>query len=152
MSSNRKEDRDRVDRVFAEAVRRGIVLQQNLDTSWEFDLSGMSFPVARAACRYILNRIFISSTKNNDSRDLIFITGVGVEKAQRKHSSQTARLTGSVGSEDDNRTVSCLREYVQEILAGDFTPSLRSHVPKRAQGTVQINADTIVKWTEERQK
>ena len=40
-----KANRERVDEVFAEAVDRGLILRKDsLDTSWEVDLSCMSFP------------------------------------------------------------------------------------------------------------
>ena len=56
-----KVNRERADEVFSEAVGRGLILtvsrRDSLDTSREVDLSSMSFPVARAACRYIFRRI-----------------------------------------------------------------------------------------------
>jgi hypothetical protein len=72
-----KINRDRADKVFAEAVSRGIILKaDSLDSSWEVDLSRMSFPVARAACRFIFRRI-VSSVKNGDEevKDFSLITG-----------------------------------------------------------------------------
>ena len=45
-----------VDQVFREAVGMKLVLRGNLDSAHEIDLSGMSFPVARAAIRYILKQ------------------------------------------------------------------------------------------------
>jgi hypothetical protein len=124
--SDREVDRLRVDDVFAEAVRLGVVLQEEtVKSCWQFDLSGMSFPVARAACRYILNRIQTSTSES--PKDLTFITGVGVQ-----------RQTGS--------GMSTLNEYVQEILLSDFSPRLVSTVPDRAQGSVEIKAETIATW------
>ena len=109
-------DRLKVDRVFAEAVKLGIVLRKeaSLVDCWAFDLSGMSFPVARAACRYILTLI----KKRESLKDLTFITGGGVH-----------RQTG-----------------IQEILMRDFNPGLVSIVPKRARGTVEIEAETLAAW------
>ena len=124
-------DHERVDAVFAEAVRRGIILRSDtLDSCSEFDLSGMSLPVARAAVRFILHRIATSASKNDDeeTKGLTLITGVGVGKG--------GEGTGSTS----------LREYVREILKRDFEPELPSSVPRFAQGTVEIEPDSIAKW------
>jgi len=125
-------DRERVDAVFAEAVRRGIILREDtLDSCSEFDLTTMSFPVARAAVRFILNRIVSSSEGTEEPKDLTFITGVGAGK----------------GGEGGRDTTS-LREYVQEILVREGLPST---VPRLARGTVEIAADTMAAWISSRQ-
>ena len=115
-----------VDDVFEEAVRRGIVLRSDsMDTCSEFDLSGMSLPVARAAVRFVLKRLASSPAMPNS---LSFITGVG-------------RSGRSVGGGS-----TALREYVQEILLQDFHPGLLSSVPKLAQGTVVVSPDALANW------
>ena len=117
---------DKVDQVFEEAVRRGIVLRSDsMDTCSEFDLSGMSLPVARAAVRFLLKRAALSAA---ESKNLCFITGVG-------------RSGRSVGG-----GTTALREYVQEILLLDFDPGLPSIVPKLAQGTVEVSHEALSNW------
>jgi len=122
-------NRAKVDAVFAEAVRRGIILRKG-DTmdviGSEYDLSGMSLPVARVAVRFLLNRI-ASSSKSAEPKDLTFITGVGSAKSVGKGSTT-------------------LREYVQDILSNEFDPSIPSTVPRLAKGTVEITADSIAEW------
>jgi pentatricopeptide repeat protein len=134
-----------VDEVFREAVQRGIVLRGNqLDSQWETDLSGMSFPVARAACRYILRQCLEEDSKN--LQDVTFITGVG--RAQQKpkgfHTSKQ-----DVPSQKDVKI--SLREYVQDVLRNEFQPSVKSFVPERAQGTVQANKGSLVQWMNEQE-
>ena len=121
-------NREKVDQLFSEAVHRGILLRKdNMDTCSEFDLSGMSLPVGRAAVRFLLNR-FAATSSTAESKDLVFITGVG-------------RSGKSVGGGS-----TALREYVQDILLQDFEPGLPSTVPKLAQGTVEIGAAALANW------
>ena len=102
-----KENRKKVDRVFAEAVKRGIILREDsLDGAWDIDLSGMSFPVARAACRFIFERL------GNRIRD-------GNEKVE-----DLSLITGA----------SRMREYIREILRDELKPSVYCVVPKMEQG------------------
>lgn len=121
--------RQRIDLVFSQAVERGIVLRKDttLDSIWEFDLSGMTLPVARAAVRFLLLRILRTSVKYTEVEVLHLITGVGVNKVSE--CGQTS-----------------LREYVQEILWSDFDPGIPSTIPKRAQGTVEVSVDSILAW------
>lgn len=125
-----KEDRDRVDEIFSEAVGRGIILRSHdtLDSTWEFDLSGMSLHVARAACRYILLRIARSHKDGEGVENLTLITGTGRGQKDEKHTS--------------------LQEYVRQVLERDFDPPLHSLVPMRAVGTVEIDKDSILAWAE----
>ena len=124
------------DRVFAEAVARGIVLRSDtLDSANEVDLSGMSLPVARAACRHTLYRV--GSLDEQEIQELTFITGVGVGKGARAVSGE------SVSTEE---CLTSLREYVQEILLTDFNPPLESTVPRLAQGTVVIAREGLLEW------
>jgi len=134
--------RDRVDQVFAEAVNRGILLRSNLDSSWDFDLSGMTLPVARAACRFLLRRIAHSFRPGHqtDVQDLTFITGVGINHLKR-HPVETSKPSDG----NSNRDVS-LRAFVQEVLLQDFEPPLTSTIPSRAQGTVQVGKVDIRAW------
>jgi hypothetical protein len=136
--------RDRVDAVFSDAVRRSIVLrgvnnqlqvEQDSVTSQgniEVDLSGMSFPVARAACRYVLNRLVPTtlSSKRRRSAHLSFITGVGAGHSKGGESSAS----------------SSLRDYVQEILISDFIPPVKSIVDEQEQSKVQIKAFALRTW------
>ena len=137
-----KQNVERIDRIFAEAVQRRIVLRPGtLDSAHEVDLSGMTLPVARAACRYILRQI--KMRKEQEIRELTFITGVGIGKdAQRVV--ETGKL--EVKSEDDVKGQTSLREYVREILLTDFSPPLASSIPQRAKGTVVIEPEALLKW------
>lgn len=122
-------DRVKVDLVFAEAVERGIILRSGtLDSEWEVDLSGMSLPVARAACRFILNRLASTAKSQGEIQDLTLITGVGR------------------GTRRDESHLTSLREYVQEVLLRDFNPPLKSVIPARAQGSVQIPQEALMSW------
>jgi pentatricopeptide repeat protein len=130
--------RQRVDEVFRVAFDRGIVLRSNLDSTWDFDLSGMSLPVARAACRFTLNRI-AKSSDSADLQDLTLITGVGMNHARR--SSGEHATDDGTGSRNTS-----LRDYIQEILLTDFLPPLSSHIPPRAQGTLIVSTAALRKW------
>lgn len=106
-----KINRERADKVFADAVSRGIILKEDsLDSSWEVDLSRMSFPVARVSCRFIFRRI-VNSVKNGDEgvKDLSLITGA-----------------------------SKMREYIRTILRDELKPAVFCVVPKLEQGTLQV--------------
>ena len=136
-TSDNKKDRDRVDEVFEEAVKRGIVLRKDtLDSQGEFDLSGLSFPVARAACRFIIKHMLENAGGKDALVDLTFITGVGTKAIRQKSQGQPE-------TSEDSFHMTSLREYVQEILLSDFDPSIMSFVPERAQGTVQIRGRTL---------
>jgi hypothetical protein len=140
--TNSNEVRQRINKVFDEAVRRNLVLRDmnNFETNNGIDLSGMALPVARAACRYILRRSLSNNdvpgmnnlTNNNTIRqiinnDLYFITGVGT-------------------SHDDGS--SSLRDYVQEILVTDFNPPIHSYVPEQERNRVCIESKELVSWME----
>ena len=153
-----------LDQVFDEAVSRGIVLRNNaLDLQWETDLSGMSLPVARAAVRYILRQCALE--KDTDQfQDLTFITGVGRAQQRRKEDGvtsgsaagrSTSDSTTTTSSSSDNKNknsnepkdpTTSLREYVQEVLENDFSPPIKSVIPPRAQGTVEIPRDSLKQW------
>jgi pentatricopeptide repeat protein len=136
-AGDNKKDRDRVDEVFKEAVKRGIILRKDtLDSQGEFDLSGLSFPVARAACRFIVKHMLENAGGKDALVVLTFITGVGT-KANRRQSQ------GQPETSEDSFHMTSLREYVQEILLSDFDPPITSFVPERAQGTVQIRGRTL---------
>jgi pentatricopeptide repeat protein len=136
-AGDNKKYRDRVDEVFKEAVKRGIVLRKDtLDSQCEFDLSGLSFPVARAACRFIVKHMLENAGDRDALVDLTFITGVGAKANRRQSQGQPETL-------EDSFHMTSLREYVQEILLSDFDPPITSFVPGRAQGTVQIKGRTL---------
>jgi hypothetical protein len=135
--ANTYEIQERIDKVFHEAVRRNIVLRNmnTFENGNEIDLSGMTLPVARAACRFILrqslhNKKPISSKNMADKiSDLSFITGIG-------------------SSHDDGS--SSLRDYVQEILVNDFKPPIESYVPQQYRSNrVCIKARDLISWMEE---
>eukprot|EP00584_Thalassiosira_punctigera_P023090 CAMPEP_0172555006 /NCGR_PEP_ID=MMETSP1067-20121228/57533_1 /TAXON_ID=265564 ORGANISM="Thalassiosira punctigera, Strain Tpunct2005C2" /NCGR_SAMPLE_ID=MMETSP1067 /ASSEMBLY_ACC=CAM_ASM_000444 /LENGTH=669 /DNA_ID=CAMNT_0013343497 /DNA_START=154 /DNA_END=2163 /DNA_ORIENTATION=- len=113
-----KASRERVDRVFAEAVARGLILRKDsLDTSWEVDLSHMSFPVARAACRFIFRQIVES--EDEAVKDLSLITGA-----------------------------SRMREYVREVLRDELRPAVYCIVPELEQGTLQVKEKMMRNYIE----
>lgn len=111
-----KINRDRADKVFSDAVGLGIILREDsLDSSWEFDLSGMSFPVARAACRFIFRRLVEEMDgKEQTVRDLSLITGA-----------------------------SRMREYVREVLRDELKPAIYCVVPKSEQGTLVVKEKVV---------
>jgi hypothetical protein len=121
---------DRVDQIFKEAVELGLILRRDgLDSLWEFDLSGLSFPVARAACRFIVFSLLQRTAKpDDDFEDLVFITGVG-----SRHKNGLANTTS-------------LREYIQEVLISDFRPGLNSTIPLRAKGTILVDKNELLSW------
>mmetsp|Transcript_11965 Transcript_11965/g.24131 ORF Transcript_11965/g.24131 Transcript_11965/m.24131 type:complete len:184 (+) Transcript_11965:945-1496(+) len=112
-----KINRDRADKVFSDAVKLGIILRQDsLDSSWEVDLSGMSFPVARAACRFIFCRLVeeMKKDKVQTVRDFSLITGA-----------------------------SRMREYVREVLRDELNPAIYCVVPKSEQGTLVVKEKVV---------
>lgn len=116
-----KANRKRVDNVFSEAVNRGLILRtDSLDTSWEVDLSRLSFPVARAACRYIFRQIVEQSAKNEDGDD-----DGGVK--------DLSLITGA----------SKMREYVRGVLRDELKPAVYCVVPKLEQGTLQVKEQVM---------
>ena len=124
-----KVNRERVDEVFIEAVKRGLILRKDsLDTYWEFDLSNMSQPIARAACRYIFNQIAQRHAASNeedgedddDVKDLSLITGA-----------------------------SRMREHVRGILRDELKPSIYCVVPKLEQGTLLVKKKMVQNYINE---
>ena len=143
-SSSKPQDLKRVDRVFAQAVERGIVLSRDsLDSRHDIDLSGMSLPVARFAVRYIFNRLVLNQ-EESELVDLTLITGVGAAKGAARRSPSRA--------ENVERSLTSLREFVQDVLATDFSPSLKSVVPKLAQGTVVVEQDVLKDWARQQDR
>lgn len=147
-----------LDQVFREAVRRGIILRSNsLDLDSETDLSGMSLPVARAAIRYILHQACqeVQNQTGSPLQDMTFITGVGRAQQRRREDAGTTTTTsgtaGGSGSAKKDPTTS-LREYVQEVLQTDFTPSIESVIPRAAQGTIEIPKANLSAWIRRQQK
>lgn len=149
LACNQKQNHDKVDEVFAQAVQRGIVLRSGtLDTQAEVDLSGMPFPVARAACRYVVSKRLQAVDDGEEIDDLTFITGVGASNrpfAGKPSKSSGMEILGEL------RNYTSLRDYLQEVLRDDFDPPIDSFVPKRAQGTVQIDKAYIEKWSQAQQ-
>ena len=147
-----------LDEVFEEAVKRGIVLgRDSLDSQWETDLSGMSFPVARAACRYIIQRAHTAVLKDCEIDDISLITGFGRahqdERPQQKRTKKDGIRSDSAndGSDNANEARTSLRDYTQEVLKTDFQPPIESSVPKMAKGTVVVSKESFQKWIDEQQ-
>lgn len=117
-----------MDKVFREAVDLGLILNgDDLNSMWEFDLSGLSIPVARAACRFIIFSL-LNDYKLDEVEDLVFITGVG------SHHRQGSMNTTS------------LRDFIQEVLTSDFCPGINSTIPQRAKGTVLVCRKELLSW------
>ena len=103
-----------------------------------FDLSCLSFPVARAACRYVIMKQMLrwhSQMENNGSvnkngpntspiPDVIFITGSGLQHRlitavnRGSNSSNLGDNMNSVGVQQPRSMF--MREYIQYILLNDF--------------------------------
>jgi hypothetical protein len=131
-----------VDQVFAEAVQRGIVLGGTLDSNHEVDLSGMTFPVARAAVRFIFNRIKETTPKGEKAEGVALITGVGSQFTRA-----APHESPGVDHEQPEATLS-LRDYVQKILSEDLDLPISSIVPRMGPGTVEVTADAVKAWIE----
>lgn len=130
-------DKDKVDEVFEEAVKRGIVLrEESLDSDYEVDLTGMTLPVARAACRYIFNRILANYRKGEKPSEVTLLTGVGRAQQQQQQD----------GMGDGEKKLTALREYILQDLEEDFDPPMHGIVPQRAQGTVAIAQSQVEAW------
>ena len=105
----------------------------------------MSFPIARAAVRYILTET--RDAENSTIQDIIFITGVGKAHLMRSDDGGTSpspqTKTSSLVDKDPRTS---LRDYVQEILRNDFEPPIESHVPQWTPGTVEIRKSALETW------
>ena len=143
---NKASNKEKIDIVFAEAVSRQIVLpSDSMDTMWEIDLSGMSFPVARAACRYILRRLLKVIDEGQSYQDLLLITGVGKHhKLLREVKNFEDGEKSQIAKQLEGTTA--LREYVREILREDFQPPIYSTVVESSAGTVTISKEVVSKW------
>jgi hypothetical protein len=154
---SRAEYTEKVDEVFEEAVKRHIVLgRDTLDSSWDVDLSGMSFPVARAACRYIVRRAQERVVVEGGGilEDITLVTGVGKAQQHRKpqeddHDEDHNKV---ISSSSPRSTSTSLREYAQEVLQTDFDPPIACTIPKLAQGTVVIEKQEFLKWLAQQPK
>jgi hypothetical protein len=131
-----------MDEVFAEAVRWGIVLSNDsLDDEFEVDLSGMSLPVARAACRFVMRRLLSSDNTVTVGQEMNFITGVG---KSHHHQNDHPGLNASTEFESlfDKNPETSLQSYCCGILQTDFDPPLDHSIPERAPGTVAVKLPT----------
>lgn len=159
----------KMDEVFRQAVEReGIVLQSNdsLDSIWEIDLTGLPFPIARAACRYLLQSISNKyQQKSSDIvlEDMVFITGTGLAHQKVKEETNWVSPTGttqltsfsniaSTNVLDKKDRATSLRDFIQGILGTDFDPPIETIVPARAQGTVVIEKNTLARWLDEEER
>jgi len=156
-----KDQEEKMDEVFASAVDKQIILpEDSMDTKWEIDLSGMSLPVARAACRFIIKRLQQEVKGGENCEDLMLITGVG----RHHHEADYFKKKGdNEFLEDDiegdqvrnsreeksfsERTpgTTALREYVRQVLREDFEIPIYSVIPKNADGMVQVSKETVEK-------
>lgn len=133
-----KDNHTRIDEIFSEAVVRGIVLAQtkvSLDSLWEVDVSSLSFPVARAACRYVLRRAVDAVNEGEEAEDLNIITGVATRTPEKS----------KTGSQSKSKT-SNKREFLQQVLRDEFDPPVQSSSPRFAQGTIQIEKLALLEW------
>jgi len=119
------------DSVIKQAIELGFLSVpeslQGTDTITEFDLSGMSLPVGRSICRYLLREV-VAKQQPESIDSIALVTGTGFDKA---------RL---------NVTKTTLREHIQHILLHDFKPNIASHVPPLSPGTVVIRKVDLVAW------
>ena len=137
--SNCERNKARVDIVFQDAVKRGLILQDRLDSHFEIDLSGMSIPVARAACRFVMKRIRDDLLVDGRGiEEVVLITGVG--------KAQTPKKTPTPKQSSEPVTGLSLRDHIQDVLRTDFDPPMESFVPGLAQGTVHVTKDACVQW------
>jgi hypothetical protein len=138
---------EKVDKVFEEAVKRGIVLREcSLDSQWDTDLSGLSFPVARAACRYLIRRALRGSRDGKELDDISMITG-GAH--QLKWGSKGGDAQNHPPQQESSRKIRpSLRDYVQEVLETDFEPPISSSIPQLQQGTVVVLKEPLMQWIE----
>lgn len=157
-----KEKEEQMDAAFATAVERQIILpQDSMDTKWEIDLSGMSLPVARAACRFIIKRLQQDIKEGENYQDLMLITGVGKHHYEsdytRKQKDENDDFSGKEekggksseqNNSDGRRTpgTTSLREYVQQTLQQDFKPPIYSVIPDNAGGVLQVKKEMLQKW------
>lgn len=131
--------RDKSDLVFAEAVRRKILLREDsLDSMWDVDLSGMSFPVAHAAVRFVIRRLVnycsVGTNSRQDFQDMTFITGIGVNNnIQRDDEMVNAGLVPKT-----------LREFVRETLRIEY--GIFTTIPKFSAGSVVIKKEMLQRW------
>ena len=130
-----KVNRERVDEVFIEAVNRGLILRKDsLDTYWEFDLSNMSQPIARAACRYIFNQIAQRHAASNEED--------GGEEEDDDDVKDLSLITGA----------SRMREHVRGILRDELKPSIYCVVPKLEQGTLLVKKKMVQNYINEQDR
>jgi len=116
-----KVNRERADEVFAEAVRRGLILRKDsLDTVREVDLSTMSMPVARAACRFIFRRMAEQNGRRGSS------SAEGEDDGDDL--GDLSLITGA------NR----MREHIRAVLRDELKPGVYCVVPKLEQGTLVV--------------
>jgi len=148
--SNEDVYNDEIDSVFNSAFKNGLVLRNdNLDSHFEVDLSTMSFPVARAACRFIFNRIKEHTKTGGGAEEVSLITGIGVSHLMR-FGGESA-LSNHTLLHNDNKCPA-LREFVRECLVKDFNPPIASNIPQRAQGIVHISKESLEEWLAKNQQ
>ena len=137
--------RAKSDLVFKEAVKRKILFKtDSLDTVWEVDLSGMSFPVAHAAVRFALQRAYSSYADDGKLEDFTFITGIGSSHLKKKDKDSGDDFDES--DENDDGTPVALREFIRSCLNTEFEPLIVATVPQFAPGTVMINKQVLKEW------
>ena len=149
LSRSETGDKEKVDQVFQDAVERRIILRKDtLDSDFEVDLTGMSLPVARAACRFIFSRIRARVREGQAPTEVTLLTGVGRAQHLSNEDAESSKLANEKSQvvNQELRPPTALREYILQILIKDFVPPLRGSVPQRAQGTVVIEKGNVEGW------
>ena len=138
---------EKVDIDFGGAVELGLVLKEDsLDTTWEVDLSGMSLPVARAACRYVARRALNEvKSRNQIVNELVFITGCK-SPYQELLNKRKQKSNDDISESSSFEATGRIRDYIQGSLRNDFHPPLLTSVPERDVGTVVVRKESMQQW------
>ena len=133
------------DEVFGDCLRLGVLLTKPvgprsaappsgvksssfLDEDGEYDVSGMTVPLARCAVRRAVYEAAADlDPKATAKASVVFITGVG---ARRQF--------------DPNHVP--LRTHVLQLLRHGFDPPLVAFVPDDAPGTVKVETRSLLAW------
>lgn len=147
---------EKSDLVFTEAVERKILFKSNsLDTTWEVDLSKMSYPVAHAALRFVLKSIKANVKETSSSaekeavvKDLTLITGTGNRGGNlaAMEEGKTSDNISPIAEETDGNTPNSLREFIRRSLSTEFDPPIYATIPETAAGTIVVRKLMLEKW------
>jgi 6-pyruvoyl-tetrahydropterin synthase len=154
--------RYQIDQIITDSIDYGILLHEEMSkqrprVTFQYDVSGMTFPVARAICRYILLRLTLllvaqqhtEQNKECQEQDLKFITeSIGQHRSNSNHRIQ----------EQQHSPTLYMSEYIQYILYNDFhlvsfitnTTSTSKRMNRNTyqypRGYVTISANVLRKW------